>query len=342
MLTYSPVLKPIPESDSMFNEALELVRNTGLASASYFQRHLKVGYARAASILDELEQNGIIGPVNGARPRDILIPHTTRDGEIVTPVPKPRPELVEEEINPIKWNKTNFANEKSENFEIEIGTDENNKTIKLDLEKYGNLLVIGSQFTSAVDFLNSVLAKGMVTYSPDELRFIVLDGNGSDLIVPNQSPHLLTPIIVDVDKSVSALKWTVSEIERRVKANSLKVNSQKVLVLINSFNNFANFLPAEISDNIYRILVMGRKLGIYVILGTDFPNPRTSKEIVANIPAKIVFKPTDKKIARETGIIESFDLKSPDEAIFETMYEDKTTVTINKVDSKKIYEEIYQ
>ena len=59
------------------------------------------------------------------------------------------------------------------------------------------------------------------------------------------------------------------------------------------------------------------------------------------MPTKLVFKPTDKKIARETGVPESIDLTSPDEAILETMYEGKRKITINKVSPKQIYEEIF-
>jgi hypothetical protein len=88
-------------------------------------------------------------------------------------------------------------------------------------------------------------------------------------------------------------------------------------------------------------MAQGRKTGVFAVIGTDYINPRSAKEIIANSPAKLVFKPTDKKVARDTGVIESFDLKSPDEAILNTMYEGKTMVTINKVDPKEIYDEIY-
>lgn len=67
--------------DSLFSQAVELTRNSGKASASFFQRHLRIGYARAASILDEMEHAGIIGPVKGAKAREILIPHATPSDE---------------------------------------------------------------------------------------------------------------------------------------------------------------------------------------------------------------------------------------------------------------------
>jgi S-DNA-T family DNA segregation ATPase FtsK/SpoIIIE len=60
------------ERDSLFNEAVGLVHSSGKASASLMQRHLKIGYARAARILDELEQAGVVGPADGAKPRQII------------------------------------------------------------------------------------------------------------------------------------------------------------------------------------------------------------------------------------------------------------------------------
>jgi S-DNA-T family DNA segregation ATPase FtsK/SpoIIIE len=61
------------EADALTNEAIELVVKTGKASASYLQRRFRVGYARAARLLDILEEKGVIGPGDGAKPRDILI-----------------------------------------------------------------------------------------------------------------------------------------------------------------------------------------------------------------------------------------------------------------------------
>jgi S-DNA-T family DNA segregation ATPase FtsK/SpoIIIE len=54
-------------------EAAEAVFRAGKASASMLQRRLRIGYARAARLLDLLEERGIIGPADGARPRDVLI-----------------------------------------------------------------------------------------------------------------------------------------------------------------------------------------------------------------------------------------------------------------------------
>ncbi len=61
------------EKDPIFEKAVELVLHTGQASASYLQRKFKLGYARAARIIDQMELEGIVGPSEGSKPREILV-----------------------------------------------------------------------------------------------------------------------------------------------------------------------------------------------------------------------------------------------------------------------------
>ena len=61
------------DDDPMMAKALEIIRTTKRASTSNLQRKLRIGYNRAARIMDELEERGIVGPDNGAQPREILI-----------------------------------------------------------------------------------------------------------------------------------------------------------------------------------------------------------------------------------------------------------------------------
>jgi S-DNA-T family DNA segregation ATPase FtsK/SpoIIIE len=69
----SQVMEKPDEKDPMFEKAVELVLLTGQASASYLQRKLKLGYARAARIIDQMESEGIVGPSEGSKPREILV-----------------------------------------------------------------------------------------------------------------------------------------------------------------------------------------------------------------------------------------------------------------------------
>ncbi|MFO7980782.1 MAG: DNA translocase FtsK 4TM domain-containing protein [Candidatus Aminicenantes bacterium] len=61
------------KKDELFDKAVELILSTGQASSSYLQRKLRLGYARAARIIDQMEQEGIVGPSKGSKPREILI-----------------------------------------------------------------------------------------------------------------------------------------------------------------------------------------------------------------------------------------------------------------------------
>ena len=81
MLSYKSILKQqtssagggTDEKDELYDEALKLVLETSQASVSILQRRMRLGYTRAARLIDMLEQNGIVGPYCGSKPRDILI-----------------------------------------------------------------------------------------------------------------------------------------------------------------------------------------------------------------------------------------------------------------------------
>jgi len=67
------------DMDELIEEAKEIVIEANKASASFLQRKLRIGYARAASILDTLEELGVIGPANGANPREVLVEKEVKD-----------------------------------------------------------------------------------------------------------------------------------------------------------------------------------------------------------------------------------------------------------------------
>jgi DNA segregation ATPase FtsK/SpoIIIE, S-DNA-T family len=59
--------------DERYADAVALVKQTGSASISFVQRKLRVGYNRAARMIEQMEQDGIVGPSDGSRPREVLV-----------------------------------------------------------------------------------------------------------------------------------------------------------------------------------------------------------------------------------------------------------------------------
>jgi S-DNA-T family DNA segregation ATPase FtsK/SpoIIIE len=57
----------------MWQDAVRVVIESGKASTSLLQRRLRIGYGRASRIIDEMEERGVIGPADGARPREVLV-----------------------------------------------------------------------------------------------------------------------------------------------------------------------------------------------------------------------------------------------------------------------------
>ncbi|OGX11196.1 MAG: hypothetical protein A2351_02965 [Omnitrophica bacterium RIFOXYB12_FULL_50_7] len=76
----------VGEKDEIFDEAKRIVLTTRQASTSYLQRRLRLGYSRAARVVDQLEAAGVIGPQDGAKPREILLPNPAGDYAEAVPV----------------------------------------------------------------------------------------------------------------------------------------------------------------------------------------------------------------------------------------------------------------
>ena len=123
------------DHDDLFYEAKSLILETGKASASFLQRRLRVGYARAARILDELEEAGVIGPSNGSKPREILM---TKEEGLATmgaggehnvfndPAPEPEEEIEEEEeeFDEEEMDEDDEAEEEYDEEDLEEDEDE--------------------------------------------------------------------------------------------------------------------------------------------------------------------------------------------------------------------------
>lgn len=127
--------------DALFEEAKKLIFESGKASASLLQRRLKVGYARAARILDELEDAGMIGPAEGAKPREVFTEHLTSDYPMSMPRPEPEMEYEDQTMNlggTILNNDKKNKNKNSEEHIDEKNADEEENYENEDVDEEEN------------------------------------------------------------------------------------------------------------------------------------------------------------------------------------------------------------
>ena len=81
------------EGDEMLPAAVDVILETGQASVSMLQRRLKLGYSRAARLVDQMEERGIVGPFEGSKPRQLLIDKAKWQELQMSKQPQPEPEI---------------------------------------------------------------------------------------------------------------------------------------------------------------------------------------------------------------------------------------------------------
>lgn len=186
---------------------------------------------------------------------------------------------------------------------VPVGKDIDGDCIVTDIQKMPHLLIAGSTGSGKSVLTNSFIVSLLMRKSPDELRMILVDPKQVELMDYNGIPHLLTPVIVDMDKVVNALKWAVGEMERRytVLANAQVRNLEDynkkagfaampyIVVVIDEMADMmmtANRLDAE--NAIVRLTQKARAVGIHLILATQRPSVNVITGLIkANVPARI-------------------------------------------------------
>jgi S-DNA-T family DNA segregation ATPase FtsK/SpoIIIE len=173
-----------------------------------------------------------------------------------------------------------------------------------DIGKMPHVLIAGQTGSGKSVCINSWISTLLFRASPDEVRLIMVDPKRVELTPYNGIPHLLTPVIVEPEKVVSALKWAVTEMEHRYKRfnevgaknieNYNNISGLQslpyIMILIDELADIMLFSPAEVEDNICRIAQMARAVGIHLILATQRPSVNIITGLIkANIPARLAF-----------------------------------------------------
>lgn len=194
-----------------------------------------------------------------------------------------------------------------------LGRDVSGLPVFADISKMPHLLIAGATGTGKSVSLHVLITSLIFRNLPDRLKFIMIDPKRVELAVYNGLPHLLTPVVVDGEKSVKSLKWVVSEMERRYKmladigARDLASYNEALLkkaegpeevelvpyvvIIIDELADLMAAWPRDVEASIVRIAQMARAVGIHLIVSTQRPSVEVITGLIkANITSRIALQ----------------------------------------------------
>ena len=189
-----------------------------------------------------------------------------------------------------------------------LGHDVSGQARAADLRSMPHLLIAGATGSGKSVCVNAIIASLLLQNSPDTLRLLLVDPKRVELTQYNRIPHLLAPVIVDVEQVVPALRWVMREMDNRYRrfakigARNLEDYNQRVskmaneptihyiTVLIDELADMMMQSPEETERVICRLAQMSRATGIHLIIATQRPSVDVVTGLIkANFPARIAF-----------------------------------------------------
>ncbi len=193
---------------------------------------------------------------------------------------------------------------RTSNLSIALGKDVAGRSWVVDLARMPHLLIAGSTGSGKSVAINSIIVSLMYQNSPDDLKFILVDPKKVELVMYNDIPYLLTPVITDVKKTINALKWVIGEMERRYqllsdrgKRNIAAYNEANkkeslpyIVFVIDELADLMSVAAFEVEAAIVRLAQMARAVGIHLVLATQRPSVDVLTGLIkANVPARVAF-----------------------------------------------------
>lgn len=187
---------------------------------------------------------------------------------------------------------------------VPMGLNVAGEPVMADIAKMPHVLIAGATGSGKSVAVNAFIASLLFRSSPEEIKFIMVDPKRVELTGYNGIPHLLTPVITDPKKVVSALKWATAEMDKRYKVfaevgvrNIDSYNEMAgfqampyILIIIDELADIMLFAPNEVEETITRIAQMARAVGIHLVLATQRPSVDVITGLIkANIPSRIAF-----------------------------------------------------
>lgn len=225
------------------------------------------------------------------------------------------------------------------NLSFALGRDVSGKPWLADISKMPHLLVAGATGSGKSVCLNDVIMSLLYDNSPDDLRLILVDPKRVEFPVYNGIPHLITPVITEVDKTVNAMKWAIREMNRRfdllskMQSRDIASYNQRcqdklpyIVMIVDELADLMVSAKQDVESQVVRLAQMSRAVGIHLVLATQRPSVDVITGLIkANIPARIAFSVAslmdsrtildqsgaEKLIGRGDMLFQTADMSSP-------------------------------
>jgi S-DNA-T family DNA segregation ATPase FtsK/SpoIIIE len=194
---------------------------------------------------------------------------------------------------------------------IPLGRDVSGSAVVVDLTAMPHLLIAGATGSGKSVCINAIVTGLLCDHSPDDLKFLMVDPKMVELTGFNGIPHLLAPVIVDVEQVVGALAWVTRMMDDRYQKfseagarNIVDYNKKMarrkgeeqlpyIVVIIDELADLMMMAPDEMERYITRIAQMARATGIHLVIATQRPSTDVVTGLIkANFPARIAFAVT--------------------------------------------------
>jgi S-DNA-T family DNA segregation ATPase FtsK/SpoIIIE len=191
-----------------------------------------------------------------------------------------------------------------------LGRDVSGQPVVAGLTRMPHLLVAGATGSGKSVCVNSIITAMLLSHTPETLRFLMIDPKRVELTVYNGIPHLIAPVVVEVERAVPVLQWATREMERRYKlfaklsARNVESYNEKlaargeqilpyIVILIDELADLMLSAPDDVERYVCRIAQMARATGIHLVIATQRPSVDVVTGLIkANFPARIAFAVT--------------------------------------------------
>ena len=199
---------------------------------------------------------------------------------------------------------SSIMNKSKSRLTVSLGLDVSGNPVVANLAKMPHVLIAGTTGSGKSVLINSFISSLLFRASPAEVRLILIDPKRVELTGYNGIPHLMTPVIVEVEKILASLRWAMDEMDRRYKTfaergvrnidacNELAgfQSLPYIVIFIDELADLMAFAPVDVEDAIARLAQMARATGIHLVVSTQRPSVDVITGLIkANIPCRIAF-----------------------------------------------------